>query len=246
VRKLGLFTIISVFIILGSFYFVSPTYALRGKCNPDIHDCSDPIDKGRGPDECGNVHTMPPGLPAGCVKANLPTDFGTIGENCANPDGFYQWCGELGAGGWLYCGCYRPASATAGPAGPLDPCAGATGDALASCQSCLGWDSSTYTLAAKYSWTALGCLPNDPRDFVIWILGRAIGIGGGIAFLLMIFGGFQVLTSAGNPERLSSGKDIIGSALAGLLLIIFSLFILELIGVDILGLENVGFTFGGD
>jgi hypothetical protein len=95
------------------------------------------------------------------------------------------------------------------------------------------------------TWTALGCLPNDPRDFVIWILGRAIGIGGGIAFLLMIFGGFQVLTSAGNPERLSSGKDIIGSALAGLLLIIFSLFILELIGVDILGLKNVGFKFGG-
>ena len=96
-----------------------------------------------------------------------------------------------------------------------------------------------------FTWTALGCLPNDPRAFVIWILGRAIGIGGGIAFLLMIFGGFQVLTSAGNPERLNAGKEVIGSAVTGLLLIIFSLFILELIGVDILGLENVGFKFGG-
>jgi hypothetical protein len=95
-----------------------------------------------------------------------------------------------------------------------------------------------------FTWTALGCIPNNPRDFVIWIMGRAIGIGGGIAFLLMLFGGFQVITSTGDPERLNSGKEIIGSAISGLLLIIFSLFILELIGVDILGLGNVGFKFG--
>lgn len=95
-----------------------------------------------------------------------------------------------------------------------------------------------------YTWTALGCLPNDPKEFVIRVLGLAVGIGGGIAFLLMLFGGFQVLTSAGDPERLNSGKDVIGSALTGLLLIIFSLFILKLIGVDILGLGNVGFKFG--
>ncbi len=96
------------------------------------------------------------------------------------------------------------------------------------------------------SWTALRCIPNDPRDFVVWLLGRAIGIGGGIAFLLMLFGGFQVITSAGDPERLNSGKEIIGSAITGLLLIIFSLFILKLIGVDILGLpEEIDFKFKG-
>jgi len=95
------------------------------------------------------------------------------------------------------------------------------------------------------AWTALGCLPSDPKELVIWVLGGVIGIGGGIAFLLMLFGGFQVLTSAGDPERLNSGKDVIGSALTGLLLIIFSLFILRLIGVDILGLGNVGFKLGG-
>ncbi len=97
---------------------------------------------------------------------------------------------------------------------------------------------------ATQVWTALGCLPAAPRELVVWFLGRAIGIGGGIAFLLMIFGGFQVLTSAGNPERLNSGREVIGSALIGLLLIIFSLFILQLIGIDILGLENVGLKFG--
>jgi len=131
------------------------------------------------------------------------------------------------------------------PAGEYDPCAGAKDEALASCQQCLGWDDTSYTLLAEKSWTALGCIPTDPRDFVAWLLARAIGIGGGIAFLLMIWGGFQVITAAGDPDRLNAGKEIITSAIAGLLLIIFSLFLLELIGVDILGLEEVGFKFGG-
>jgi hypothetical protein len=245
-RKLGFFIII--FFLTAAYFLFSanPTYALHGKCDPDIHDCNNPIDTGTGRAACGNVRSMPAGLAAGCVKTNLPTELGTIGQNCSNPDGFYQWCGELANRGNLYCGCYPPASGTSVPTGPSDPCAGATGDALISCQDCLGWDSSNsvYTLAAEKSWTALGCIPNDPRDFIIWILSRAIGIGGGIAFLLMLFGGFQIITSAGNPERLNSGKDIIGSAITGLLLIIFSLFLLKLIGVDILGLENVDFKFG--
>jgi hypothetical protein len=109
------------------------------------------------------------------------------------------------------------------------------------CQNCL----NEITLGGKEgSWTALGCIPVDPRDFVAWLLARAIGIGGGIAFLLMLWGGFQIITSAGDPERLNAGKEIITSAIAGLLLIIFSLFLLKLIGIDILGLEKVGFKFG--
>lgn len=83
--------------------------------------------------------------------------------------------------------------------------------------------------------TALGCIPvSNTSDFVAWFLKFAIGIGGGIAFLLMLFGAFQILTSSGDPERLKAGKELIGSALAGLLMIIFSLFLLQLIGVQIL------------
>ena len=145
---------------------------------------------------------------------------------------------------------YIPPDVTPSPGvtptpGEYDPCAGAKDKALASCQRCLGWDGTNYTLLAKKSWTALGCIPTDPRDFVAWLLARAIGIGGGIAFLLMIWGGFQVITAAGDPDRLNAGKEVITSAIAGLLLIIFSLFLLELIGVDILGLKEVGFEFGG-
>lgn len=83
--------------------------------------------------------------------------------------------------------------------------------------------------------TALGCIPTgDTIQFVSWFLRAALGFGGGIAFLLMIFGAIKLLTSGGNPEGIKAGGETITSALMGLLFMIFSLFLLHLIGVDIL------------
>ncbi len=72
------------------------------------------------------------------------------------------------------------------------------------------------------------------------IIPYAIGLGGLVAFFLMIFGGLQIILSGGNPEKVKAGKEIITSAIAGLLLIIFSVFILRLIGVDLLNLPGFG------
>jgi len=90
------------------------------------------------------------------------------------------------------------------------------------------------------TWTALGCLPtSDSQEFIGWLLMFLIGIGGGVAFVLMLVGSFQVLTSSGNPEKIQAGKQLITSAIAGLLLIIFSLFLLQLIGVQILEIPGL-------
>lgn len=86
--------------------------------------------------------------------------------------------------------------------------------------------------------TALGCISVDGTGFVTTLLNFGIGIAGGIAMLLIIFGGFQILTSAGNPERLNEGKELISSAMTGLLMIIFSVFLLRIIGVDVLGIPS--------
>ena len=88
--------------------------------------------------------------------------------------------------------------------------------------------------------TGLGCIPVDPVAFISKILSIGLGIGGGLAFLMILLGAFQIQMSSGNPERLNTGKEMVESAISGLLLIIFSVFILRLIGVNILGLPGFG------
>jgi hypothetical protein len=72
------------------------------------------------------------------------------------------------------------------------------------------------------------------------ILAYAMGIGGVVAFILIIVGAFQIILSAGNPDRVKAGKEMITSALAGLFLIIFSVLILRIIGWDILQIPGFG------
>lgn len=88
--------------------------------------------------------------------------------------------------------------------------------------------------------TGLGCIPTDATGFIQRILTIGIGLGGGIAFLLILLGGFKVIMSQGNPEAMNEGRDLITSAIAGLMLIIFSVFILRFIGVNILSLPGFG------
>lgn len=90
--------------------------------------------------------------------------------------------------------------------------------------------------------TAIGCIPiGDTNAFIGFILRWAIGIGGGIAFLLILYAGFMIMSSSGNPERLKAGQELMTSAIAGIIMLIFSVFILRVIGVDILGLGQFGF-----
>lgn len=82
--------------------------------------------------------------------------------------------------------------------------------------------------------TALGCLPTDPKAFVNKAVPWAIYLGAGIAFLLGVFGALMIVLSAGNPEKMQAGKEMITSAIGGLILIVFAVFILRVVGVDIL------------
>jgi len=85
--------------------------------------------------------------------------------------------------------------------------------------------------------TAIGCIPiSDTNAFIGFILRWAIGVGGGIAFLLIVYSAFMIMTSQGNPERLKAGQELLTSAIAGLIMLIFSVFILNIIGVNILGI----------
>jgi len=88
--------------------------------------------------------------------------------------------------------------------------------------------------------TAIGCIPiNSSEAFIKWLLPVLVGIIGGIAFLLMVYGAIQVLTSAGDPQKVKAGQETITSAITGLLFAIFSLFLLRLIGIEILHIPGL-------
>lgn len=112
----------------------------------------------------------------------------------------------------------------------------------ATCDTDLWCDCGTNGTGTKLK-TAIGCIPvlDTKEAFLSFVLKWAVGIGGGIAFLLIIYAGFMIMTSAGNPERLKAGQELLTSAISGLILLIFSVVILKIIGVDILKLCKFGF-----
>lgn len=90
--------------------------------------------------------------------------------------------------------------------------------------------------------TAIGCIPvitATTQPFITFMLRWAFGISGGLAFLLILYAGYQIITSAGNPKKIAAGKELLTAAIAGLLLLIFSVYVLETIGVDILRLPGL-------
>jgi hypothetical protein len=93
--------------------------------------------------------------------------------------------------------------------------------------------------------TAIGCIhilgEGSTERFLGELLKWAVGIGGGIAFLLIVYASFMIMTSAGNPERLKAGQELLTSAISGLILLVLSVFVLKFIGIDILGLDQFGF-----
>lgn len=86
--------------------------------------------------------------------------------------------------------------------------------------------------------TAIGPISADPGSFISTVLKLAVGIGGVAAIGLIAAGGFTILTSTGDPEKLMNGREMITNALMGLALIVLSMFILEFLGWDILELDR--------
>lgn len=80
-----------------------------------------------------------------------------------------------------------------------------------------------------------GCIPGDLAGFVSnFVLRIGIGIAGFISLMCIIYSSFLLQVSRGNPEMLTKAREQVTSCIIGLIMIIFSVFILRLIGVDIL------------
>ena len=82
--------------------------------------------------------------------------------------------------------------------------------------------------------TDLGCFPNDPVGFVQKFYGIGLSFVAGIALLALIYGGYVIMTSRGEPHRVTIGKSYIYYAIAVLLLAIFGYVFIQTVLVDIL------------
>ena len=87
--------------------------------------------------------------------------------------------------------------------------------------------------------TAIGDISTDPGGFVKKIFGTILSLAGGVAIILIIISGYRLMASGGNPEKVQHAREQLTSAIVGLLFIIFSLSILQIIGVDILHIPGL-------
>lgn len=107
----------------------------------------------------------------------------------------------------------------------------AEGSLRNNCEACLNKDGV---------WTAVGCIPTNPTSMIQTLIRIGLMIGGGVALLIILAGSFVLSTSQGDPKKTSEAKEMITSAIIGLVFIIFSVSILQLIGVQILQIPGFG------
>ena len=68
--------------------------------------------------------------------------------------------------------------------------------------------------------SVFGGTPQDLRTIVARIINVVLGLLGVVFVVLIIFGGFQYMTSAGNEEKTKKATDILKAALIGLIIIL--------------------------
>lgn len=88
--------------------------------------------------------------------------------------------------------------------------------------------------------TAFGQLGTSAPDLIKTLFGIILSVAGGIAVVLIIISGYRMILSQGNPEKLQEAREMLTSAIIGLLFIIFSVVILQLIGVTVLHIPGFG------
>lgn len=194
-------------------------------CEP-FNVCSEPeIVNPAYEDLCHGLHSS--SNPSPCLSATI-ADLGG-NDQCIEPDGWYCLPNSGIAAQCAYC--FNP------------DCAGKDLISYDLCDECnkkggLADHTELCKIGSAYGIdTAIGCIPiGDPDTLTEFLLKWGLGIGGGIAFILIIYSGYIIMTGSGNPQRIQAGKELLTSALTGLLLMVFALFILRLIGIDILGI----------
>lgn len=89
-------------------------------------------------------------------------------------------------------------------------------------------------------WTAVGCIPQTADKIIETIMQLGLVIAGAVVLIIILVGSFMLSTSQGDPKKTQEAKEMITSAVIGLLFIIFSITILQFIGVSIIKIPGFG------
>lgn len=96
-------------------------------------------------------------------------------------------------------------------------------------------------LIKKQIWTGMGCIPfGTSGGMVRALMTIGLGITGSIVVIMTLYAGFMFSTSQGDPKRVDEAKGAMTSAIIGAFFIIFSVTILQFIGVTILKIPSFG------
>lgn len=82
-------------------------------------------------------------------------------------------------------------------------------------------------------------ISTTPSQFIITLFTDLLGIIGGIAILLIISAGYKIMMSSGKPEAIQQAREQLVAAIVGLIFIILSFVIFQLIVVDVLKIPGI-------
>lgn len=83
-------------------------------------------------------------------------------------------------------------------------------------------------------YTAIGCIPKQGDQLILALARVGIGLLGGVLLVIILAAAFKLTTSRGEPKAFEEGKSLLTAGITGALFILFSMVILETIGVNIL------------
>jgi len=85
--------------------------------------------------------------------------------------------------------------------------------------------------------TAIGCIPiTDINATTAFFLRWALGIGGGIALFLISVSAIKIMTTRGDPKRVQDARDTLSAAIAGIVIIVLSVFLVRFLTETLLRL----------
>lgn len=113
--------------------------------------------------------------------------------------------------------------------------------------SAIAITSSANLAGAAAEWTPLVRIPGLPTTgtvnlsmYLIGLYNFLLSIVGIVAVVMLIIGGMRYITAVGNPTAISDAKDIIISAITGLILALLSWVFISAINPDVLYIKQPG------